>query len=87
MVFNGSLLENVDWPNQINGIMDRLITRAITMDKIIMGLKSRTVWTVILMVVINGVSSVQSELPVNSLPYVNAVLGILAAYFRVNPKQ
>ena len=50
-------------------------------------LKSRTVWTVIALVLVNGVPSVEGLIPAAWLPAVNGLLGILAIYFRVSPKQ
>jgi hypothetical protein len=50
-------------------------------------LKSRTVWTVIALVLINGIPSVRDLLPEQSIPLVDMILGILAAYFRAVPSQ
>ena len=49
-----------------------------------MAFRSRTVWTIVALVIINGVTSVSAMLPADSLPIVNLVLGILGTYFRVN---
>lgn len=57
------------------------------MNKIIMAVKSRTVWTVVAMVLVNGITSIQSMIPAQYLPIVNGVLGLLAVYFRINPQQ
>ena len=57
------------------------------MQKIIGAIKSRTVWTIIGLVILNGVPSVTNLLPAGCLPYVNDLLGLLAIYFRVNPQQ
>ena len=51
-----------------------------------MALSSRTVWSIVALVVINGVSSVSAQIPTEWLPSVNLVLGLLGAYFRVNPR-
>jgi len=56
------------------------------MDKFIIAGKSRTVWTVIAMVIVNGVPSVAGMIPEAYVPLVNMVLGVLAAYFRINHK-
>lgn len=48
--------------------------------------KSRTVWTVIVIFVINGVQSITAYIPVEWLPLVNGLLGIAAIYFRVNTR-
>jgi len=50
-------------------------------------LKSRTVWTVIVLFIINGVAGIAEFIPESILPAINGVLGILAIYFRVKPKQ
>lgn len=52
-----------------------------------MAVKSRTVWTVVAMVLVNGITSIQSMIPAQYLPIVNGVLGLLAVYFRINPQQ
>lgn len=46
--------------------------------------QSRTVWTIIAMVIVNGVPAITGMLPEEYLPLVNLVLGVLAAYFRIN---
>lgn len=50
-------------------------------------LKSRQFWTLVVLFVINGVSGVSEFIPASVLPYVNGVLGLLAVWFRVLPKQ
>ena len=50
-------------------------------------LKSRTVWTLIILFVINGIEPIRESIPGNLLPIIDGVLGILGVYFRVNPKQ
>jgi len=47
-------------------------------------LKSRTVWTIIAMVVLNGVPATSEAIPVSWMPYINILLGLIATYFRVN---
>ena len=49
-------------------------------------LKSRTVWTIIVLFVINGVEGIRGVIPANVLPIVDAVLSVLAIYFRVKPQ-
>ena len=49
--------------------------------------RSRTVWTVIVLFLINGVAGIKAYIPVSWLPAVNGILGILAIYFRVDQKQ
>jgi hypothetical protein len=50
-------------------------------------LKSRTVWTIVLMFLVGGVESVKEFIPTEVLPYVLGALSLLAAYFRLVPKQ
>lgn len=57
------------------------------MEKIKKALSSRTVWMVVALFVINGITGVQDLLPVAWLPYINSFVGILAIYFKVNPSQ
>lgn len=54
--------------------------------RFISGLTSRTVWTVIVLVVINGVPSVRDYFSADWLPWIDTGLGLLAWHFRVNPK-
>ena len=56
------------------------------MDKVKLALKSRTVWTVVVLFIIHGVTGVHDSIPVAVQPVVDAVLSLLAIYFRVNPK-
>ena len=56
------------------------------MNKIITGFRSRTVWTIIATIVLNGVPSVTGMLPQEYLPLVNTLLGALAIHFRVNAR-
>ena len=55
------------------------------MNKIIQALKSRTVWTVVILVVTNTVVDLPVSPAVKDL--LNAILGALAVYFRVNPSS
>lgn len=50
-------------------------------------LKSRTVWTCIAMIIINGVPSIQGFIPVEHQDFVNQALAAMAIFFRVNAKQ
>lgn len=56
------------------------------MDKFYKAITSRTVGTIAAMVIINGVPSVTGMIPENYLPLVNVLLGLLGAYYRVNPR-
>lgn len=49
-------------------------------------LKSRTVWTVVILFLINGVTAIREFFPPNLLPLVDGLLGIATIYFRANPK-
>lgn len=57
------------------------------MNQITQVLTSRTVWTIIVMVIINGVPAVTGMLPAGIVPFVNIILGVLASYFKVSPSQ
>lgn len=50
-------------------------------------LKSRTVWVIIVLFIINGITGVREFFPEVLLPLVDGALSILAIYFRVNTKQ
>ena len=50
-------------------------------------LKSRQFWTLVALFVINGFTGIQDSIPTSFLPYINSILGIMAFYFRVSPKQ
>lgn len=54
------------------------------MNKILVALKSRTVWTVVAIILVNGLPEVRNLVPSGLLPVIDAVLLILSAYFRVN---
>ena len=56
------------------------------MRKLKVMLLSRTVWTVVVLFLINGFTGIKSYIPAQWLPLVNGLLGILAIYFRVNPQ-
>jgi hypothetical protein len=50
-------------------------------------LKSRTNWTIALMFLIGGVEAVTSLVPEPVTTPILFVLGLLAAYFKMNPSQ
>ena len=56
------------------------------MNKILASLTSRTVWTAIVIILINGVPAIKDSIPSGYLPIVDSILGLLAIYFRVNPR-
>ena len=49
-------------------------------------LKSRTVWTLVLLFVINGIEGIRGSIDPSLLTGVDAVLTALAMYFRINTK-
>lgn len=49
--------------------------------------KSRTFWTVVVMFVVGGGNALVPVLPAPVQTAAMAVLGIMAAYFHVNPSQ
>jgi hypothetical protein len=58
------------------------------MNKLMLALKSRTVWTVVLLVLINSVPVIKNAFPNAAwLDTVNTLLTLLAGYFHVNPSQ
>ena len=57
------------------------------MDRIKQALTSRTVWTLVVLFVINGVTGIHDLLPATWLPVVDGLLGLLAVYFKVTPSQ
>ncbi len=54
------------------------------LNTLLSALKSRTVRTALVLVLINGVPAIRDQIPVGLQPVVDAVLGLLAIYFRVN---
>ncbi len=50
-------------------------------------LKSRTVWTVVVMFIVGGTNAVASFIPAGWETPIMGVLTILAGYFHVNPSQ
>lgn len=53
------------------------------MNKIILALKSRTTWTIVL----GWIVTAEPLLPPQWKAFVDAVIGLLAVYFHVNPSQ
>lgn len=49
-------------------------------------LSSRTVWTIIILFVINGVTGIREFIPEAWLPAIDGGLALIAIYFRVKPK-
>lgn len=57
------------------------------MDTLNKTLTSRTVWTVVVMVLVAGLPAIKDQIPATIQPLVDAVLGVLAVYFKLNPSQ
>lgn len=57
------------------------------MNKLILALQSRTVWTVVGMFVIGGLNAIVPVIPGDLAGLLNALLAGLAIYFHVNPSQ
>ncbi len=58
------------------------------MSKILQTLRSRTFWTLVLMLSINSIPEIKNAFPnVAWLDTVNSLLTLLATYFHVNPTQ
>ncbi len=55
-------------------------------EKLIQSLGSRTVWSVIVLFIVNGFEGIREFLPTGFLPYIDGILGMLIVYFRANPK-
>lgn len=53
----------------------------------IKALTSRTIWTLVAMVVIAGVPAIKDQIPATIQPVVQLVLALLAGYFKLNPSQ
>jgi len=49
-------------------------------------LKSRTIWTVLALVAMNTIPEVKDYIPSSLQPIADMALGLLAVYFRANPK-
>lgn len=49
--------------------------------------KSKTVWVIIALFVVNGIEGIREVISPTALPFIDAVLAVLAIIFRVKPKQ
>lgn len=49
--------------------------------------KSRRVWVIIILFVINGIASVRELIPAVAIPYIDGVLGLLGLWFGVKSKS
>ena len=50
-------------------------------------LKSRQFWTGVALFVVNGFDAIRELMPVEALPYLNGLIGMLMVYFRIDSKQ
>jgi hypothetical protein len=57
------------------------------MNKIILAFKSRTFWTVVLLICLNTVPELKGLVSQNALDVINGILGLIATYFHVSPSQ
>ena len=57
------------------------------MNKLIGAMKSRTVWTIVAMFVLNNMVDIKAVLPDGWMPYTNLAMALAAIYFRMNPIQ
>lgn len=55
--------------------------------KVSVGLKSRTVWTFVVLFILNGIDGVRDSIPANVMDVLNPILTIVGMYFRVTPKS
>lgn len=55
------------------------------MSKVTLALRSRTFWTLVVMVLVNVVPGLPVDQPAKDL--LTTVLGLVATYFHVNPSQ
>jgi hypothetical protein len=56
------------------------------MSKIFKSLKSRTVWTAIVIFLFNGFQAIEGSIPSDVYMIVNGVLALAIGYFRANPQ-
>lgn len=57
------------------------------MSKFALALRSKTVWTIVVMFIIGGTNGIVGLIPESSVIYVQGVLSLLAMYFKVNPSE
>ncbi len=54
--------------------------------KLIQSLGSRTVWSVIVLFIVNGIEGIREFISVDWLPFIDGILGMAIVYFRANPR-
>jgi hypothetical protein len=57
------------------------------MERITLIVKSRTFWTVVLLVGLNTVPQFKGIIPDQVVDIINIALGTIATYFHINPSQ
>lgn len=57
------------------------------METLIKIVKSRNVWTVVLMFIIGGVNGITQYIPDEISKLILGILTVLAVYFKINPSQ
>ena len=57
------------------------------MEKVFVALKSRTVWTLVFLFVLNGLNGLTGYVDEGALMFLNMALTALAGYFRLTPKS
>lgn len=62
------------------------LKRNFNMSKLWKVFQSRTFWTIVVMFVVNGITGIRDLIPVAYLPFIDGALGLLAIYFRANPR-
>lgn len=55
--------------------------------KIKKAINSRTVWILVIMYLVNIQPQIHQFIPVESIPYIDAFLTVLAGYFHMSPSQ
>lgn len=50
-------------------------------------IKSRTFWTIIITFIINGIQGIKTMIPLEWMPYIDGLLGLLTIYFaKIDPR-
>jgi len=57
------------------------------MEYIEKAIKSRTVWTIIIMFVIGGIQAIEPFMSPQVFAFINGALSLVAVHFRISPKQ
>lgn len=57
------------------------------MKKLSLAMKSRTIWTLVALFVVNGVGAIHGFIPESVMPCVDLALALMVSYFHLNPSQ